>query len=169
MIIAVDFDGTVVTHDYPNVGRDVKGAKEVLGKLLHYGHKIILYTMRSNMELHDATEWFALRGIPLWGVNTNPEQRSWTDSPKPYAHLYIDDAALGCPLINRKDSRPYVNWRKVDKWLSNHGYYQGDKTVGFWNEYRESDKTELEAVGITNQPAPTPFITQEEMDYIASK
>ena len=54
MIIAVDFDGTVVTHDYPNVGRDVKGAKEVLGKLLHYGHKIILYTMRSNMELHDA-------------------------------------------------------------------------------------------------------------------
>jgi hypothetical protein len=49
--------------------------------------------------LTDAVNWFKDNGIPLWGVNGNPEQRTWTDSPKAYCQLYIDDAGLGTPLV----------------------------------------------------------------------
>lgn len=49
MIIAVDFDGTCVTHEFPKVGKDI-GAVPVLKKLIEKGHKIILYTMRSHPD-----------------------------------------------------------------------------------------------------------------------
>ena len=108
MIIAVDFDGTVVTHEYPKIGRDV-GAVPVLRAILDKGHQLILLTMRSGKLLDEAGDWFKLKNLELWGVNTNPEQCSWTQSPKCYAHIYIDDAALGCPLITIVGSgeRPY--------------------------------------------------------------
>lgn len=109
MIIAVDFDGTCVTHEFPYVGKEI-GAAEVLKELTDKGHKIILFTMRSH-QLDDAIDWFKKHDIPLFGVNENPTQKDWTSSPKPYAHIYIDDAALGVPL--KQDSlseRPYVDW-----------------------------------------------------------
>lgn len=111
MIIAVDFDGTVVTHEYPKIGKDV-GAAPVLKKLVEKGHKLILYTMRSGKELDEAVEWFKERNIPLYGVNENPSQSSWTSSPKVYANLYIDDATLGAYLITpqKEGERPYINW-----------------------------------------------------------
>lgn len=115
MIIAVDFDGTCVTHEYPEIGKDI-GAQKVLKKLVDNKHKIILWTMRSGKELQDAVDWFKVNGIPLFGINVNPEQATWTTSPKAYAQLYIDDAALGCPL-NRKPEqfgkRPYVYWPEI--------------------------------------------------------
>jgi hypothetical protein len=57
--------------------------------------------------------WFKSRRIELYGVNRNPTQDTWTASPKAYAKLYIDDAALGCPLKYPRDARPFVNWRRV--------------------------------------------------------
>ena len=122
MIIAVDFDGTCVTHEYPEIGRDI-GAVPVLRELAQC-HTLVLWTMRSGEKLQDAREWFEDMGIPLWGVNTNPNQTSWTASPKVYAHLYIDDAALGCPLVVPKDAgeRPYVDWVAVRKMLVEKGY-----------------------------------------------
>lgn len=116
MYIAVDFDGTCVTHEYPNVGRDI-GAVPVLKKLVEAGHKIILNTMRSGDELADAIQWFIDNDITLFGVNENPTQKSWTASPKVYAHIYIDDAALGCPLTTDNITRPFVDWKKVEKQL----------------------------------------------------
>ena len=116
MYIAVDFDGTCVTHEYPNVGRDI-GAVPVLKKLVEAGHKIILNTMRSGDELADAIQWFIDNNITLFGVNENPTQKSWTASPKVYAHIYIDDAALGCPLTTDKITRPFVDWKEVEKQL----------------------------------------------------
>lgn len=118
MIIAVDFDGTCVTHEYPNVGKDIN-AIPVLKNIIDNGHKIILYTMRHGKELQDAIDWFTNNNIPLYGINENPTQKNWTKSPKIYAHIYIDDAALGCPLIfNEKYSdRPYVDWESVLKLL----------------------------------------------------
>lgn len=116
--LAVDFDGTCVTHEYPNVGRDV-GAAPVLLDLVAEGAQIILWTMRSERSdgtnpLQDAVEWFAKNGIPLYGINHNPSQGEWTSSPKAYAHVYIDDAAYGCPLLKGlKGERPFVNWAKV--------------------------------------------------------
>lgn len=118
MYIAVDFDGTCVSHEYPSVGKDI-GAVPVLKKLTENGHKLILNTMRSGDELSDAVKWFEENEISLYGINNNPSQKFWTDSPKVYAHLYIDDAALGCPLIfdHAISGRPFVNWVMVDEIL----------------------------------------------------
>jgi ABC-type sugar transport system substrate-binding protein len=114
MIIAVDFDGTVVDHRFPDVGPEVPGAVNSLQELVLQGHKIILWTMRSGVYLAHAVEWYAERKIPLFGVNENPEQKTWTTSPKAYAQVYIDDAAVGCPLIIRTSfKRPCVNWAVV--------------------------------------------------------
>ena len=114
MIIGLDFDGTVVTHEYPNVGKDI-GAVPVLKSWIKEGHKIVLNTMRSGKELEDAVKWFEDNGIPLYGVNRTPGQRRWTTSPKVHAHLYIDDCGYGVPL--KKDltlsPRPFVDWNQV--------------------------------------------------------
>ena len=78
-IIAVDFDGTVVTHAYPHIGNDI-GAVPVLRELIGNGCRVILYTMRSGRLLDDAVAWFARNDIPLYAVNENPAQREWTTS-----------------------------------------------------------------------------------------
>lgn len=131
MYICIDFDGTCVTHEYPMVGRSV-GAEPVLKELVEKGHQLILFTMRSNRKvkslwgketeenyLDDAIQWFAEREILLHAIQENPDQKEWTDSPKAYAQLYIDDAALGCPLIfpESGDDRPYVDWVKAREML----------------------------------------------------
>jgi len=130
MDIAIDFDGTCVTHEYPKVGEDI-GAVPVLKALVAKGHNLILFTMRSHKEgispvtgkienggLWDALEWFQSNGIPLYGIQSNPGQEEWTSSPKCYAQLYIDDAALGCPLMyDWKIERPFVDWREVEEML----------------------------------------------------
>ena len=117
MIIAIDFDGTCVTHEYPIVGKDI-GAVPVLQEIVNKGHKLILYTMRSGIQLEDAISWFKENNIKLWNVNTNPEQLSWTTSPKCYANLYIDDAAFGAPLMSSMISdRQYINWNIINYWV----------------------------------------------------
>ena len=116
-IIAVDFDGTCVTHEYPKVGRLI-GAQVVLRDLAATGDLLILWTMRSGQPLADAVAWFAEHEIPLYGVNENPTQKNWTQSPKAYAHIYIDDAALGIPLKDGlPGERPFVDWDEVRKLL----------------------------------------------------
>ena len=118
MIIALDFDGTVVTHEYPYVGEDI-GAVPVLKELIAAGHQLILFTMRSGKLLDDALAWFERNGIELYAVNENPEQKSWTSSVKVHANIYIDDCALGCP-IRFEDGvrRPFVDWQKVREILT---------------------------------------------------
>ena len=137
MEICIDFDGTCVTHEFPKVGKDI-GAVPVLKKLIANGHRLILFTMRSDIKnvesddynihkkagnyLTDAVNWFKENEIELYGVNTNPSQSGWTLSPKAYGQLYIDDAALGCPLcveyVDGGDSKPYVDWEAVEDHLS---------------------------------------------------
>ena len=125
MKIGIDFDGTCVTHEYPEIGKDI-GAVPVLKRLSANGHLLILNTMRSGKELEAAVNWFKDNDIPLSGINEDPGQKEWTQSPKVYANLYIDDAALGCPLIypvkgflpgEDISGRPYVDWEKVEQLL----------------------------------------------------
>ena len=152
MVIAVDFDGTCVTHEFPQVGKDI-GAVPVLKRLVSAGHQIILYTMRddvhrvcryqpfsacdSNILIPDtqdntfgmptvlqvAVDWFRKNSIPLLGANCNPQQHTWSFSNKVYANVYIDDAALGTPLICDPNisSRPFVDWQKVERILEEQG------------------------------------------------
>lgn len=132
MDICIDFDGTCVKHEFPHVGEEI-GAVPVLKELVAKGHRLILWTMRSNMDnpqsndpkiyavkgqyLQDAVDWFKSHDIPLYGIQTNPTQSKWTTSPKAYCELFIDDCGFGCPLIRKKDGPPYVDWKTVKKML----------------------------------------------------
>lgn len=107
--IAVDFDGTIVTHEYPGIGQGI-GALKWLQLLQEAGADLILFTMRSGKELEEAVEYCRGGGIEFYGINENPTQSRWTDSPKAYAKVYIDDAAFGCPLIKVPGKRAYVDW-----------------------------------------------------------
>jgi len=122
LYIAIDFDGTCVTHEYPYLGQDV-GAAPVLRELAEQGHNLILHTMRSGKLEKEAVQWFKDNGIPLYAVNAKPTQKKWTKSPKVHADVYIDDSALGCPLIHSATtSRPDVDWVKVREWLVQEGF-----------------------------------------------
>ena len=121
-IIALDFDGTVVTHAYPEVGEDI-GAVAVLKELVAQEDKLILWTMRSGTLLEDAVAWFKKHDIPLWGINENPSQKEWTESPKLHADLLIDDSALGCPTCFLDgERRPAADWRRIREMLVMMGY-----------------------------------------------
>jgi hydroxymethylpyrimidine pyrophosphatase-like HAD family hydrolase len=106
--ICIDFDGTIVKHDFPNIGADI-GAFKWIKKAQEQGAKFILFTMRSGEHLDAAVEFCKSQGLEFYGVNVNPTQARWTSSPKAYGQLYIDDAALGTPLVY-SDERPYVDW-----------------------------------------------------------
>jgi hypothetical protein len=128
-IFAIDFDGTLAEHKFPDIGNEVPGAFAVLKDLQAAGHRLILWTMRSDGRepdgspengpvLSDAVAWCKERGVEFWSVNGNPGQGSWTQSPKCYAHVYIDDAALGCPLRESFGvARPMVDWAEVREQL----------------------------------------------------
>jgi hypothetical protein len=134
--IAVDFDGTCVTHDFPRIGKDI-GAIPVLKKIVEASNKLVLNTMRCNDNrirvnieeplpnakdyLNDAVDWFKENEVPLYGVNRNPRQ-VWTTSPKVWADLYIDDAALGIPLLTDTETgKSHVDWTVVELMLANMG------------------------------------------------
>lgn len=120
--IAVDFDGTMVTHAYPEIGEDA-GAAPVLKELTNNGCKLILYTMRHGELLDKAVEWCRTHDIQLYAVNENPEQRRWTSSPKIHADLYIDDSSLGCPLRFVDGARrPVADWQRIRKQLVAEGF-----------------------------------------------
>lgn len=111
LLIAVDFDGTCVTHAYPSIGRDI-GAAPVLKNLEERGARLILWTQRYGRHLKDAVKWFKNNKIPLYGINENPND--WSESPKAYAHRYIDDAAVGAPLLRgNPGERPYIDWSVI--------------------------------------------------------
>ena len=120
--INVDFDGTCVTHEYPFIGKDI-GAVPVLKKMVASGCNLILFTMRSGKTLDDAVRWFKNNSIKLYGIQTNPKQKSWTTSPKSLADLMIDDSALGCPFKFDAtiSKRPFVDWVAVEKLLTEKG------------------------------------------------
>jgi hypothetical protein len=115
--LAIDFDGTIFSHEYPDIGKDI-GAFPWLKKFQEEGCRLILYTMRHDSEgqgpvLTEAIEACRKNGIEFWAHNENPEQYSWTHSNKVYAQIYVDDNSIGTPLIHPVGGRPYVNWAVV--------------------------------------------------------
>lgn len=121
MFLAIDFDGTIVSHSYPRIGSPVPGALNWLKRFQEAGAELILWTMRDGQELKEAIEYCEANGITFFSHNSNPTQDSWTKSPKCYAHYYIDDTAFGCPLRENPamGGRPFVDWEVVGPQMLN--------------------------------------------------
>jgi len=156
----LDFDATCCTHDFPHIGKSI-GAEQVLKVLVENGHKIILFTMRSDVTnpqatdptiknipgnyLSEAVAWFEERNIPLYGIQTNPTQHTWTSSPKAYGQKCIDDINIGIPLKYEPSlsDRPFVDWEALLPLLEECGMITAeqaeilaDELNEFWNEQR---------------------------------
>ena len=99
MIIAVDFDGTIVEHRYPSIGRELPFATEPLRKLAEEGHRLILWTVREGRLLDEAVAFCQERGLEFYAVNRDyPEEEKERNnhfSRKLKADLWIDDRNLG--------------------------------------------------------------------------
>lgn len=99
MIIAVDFDGTIVEHKYPSIGKEIPFAIETLKKLQAERHKLILWSVREGRLLDEALEFCRERGLEFYAVNRDyPEEEKEHNrhfSRKLKADLFIDDRNLG--------------------------------------------------------------------------
>ncbi len=96
--IAVDFDGTIVEHKYPEIGKEILFAFDTLKALQKQKHQLILWTYRSGKELHEAVEYCRQNGIEFYAVNQSyPEEEFDEDysSRKIDADIYIDDRNIG--------------------------------------------------------------------------
>ena len=114
--ILVDFDSTmVITDKYPNIIGENKPCVSVMKKWINGGVGIILWTIRSGKALDDAVKWCKEQGIELYGINKNPTQHEWSNSPKIYGVLRLDDANIGTKLIHDDKYRPRVDWEYIDK------------------------------------------------------
>ena len=99
MTIAIDFDGTIVEHRYPEIGPERPFATETLRMLIRDRHQLILWTVREGRLLDEAVEWCRQRGVEFWAVNRDfPEEnieRNEHFSRKLKVDLFIDDRNLG--------------------------------------------------------------------------
>lgn len=99
MTIAVDFDGTIVTHEYPNIGKEIPFAVQTLKMLQDDGHKLILWTVREGDLLRDAIQWCREKGLEFYAANKDyPEEEEQNNnhySRKLKADIWIDDRNIG--------------------------------------------------------------------------
>ena len=95
--IAIDFDGTIVEHAYPEIGKEKLFAFETLRELQKKGFRLILWTYRTGKELDDAVEFCRQRGIEFYAVNKNYPEEVYDESVgrKIDADIYIDDRNIG--------------------------------------------------------------------------
>ena len=99
MIIAVDFDGTIVQDNYPSIGKERPFATQTLRMLQAEGHQLILWTVRKGLQLDEALEWCRERGIEFYAVNKDfpeeDEQQNERYSRKIKVDIFIDDRNVG--------------------------------------------------------------------------
>lgn len=97
MKIAVDFDGTIVEHRYPDLGKEIPFAIESLKLIQDKGHDLILWTYRSGRELAEAVEFCRENGLEFYAVNKNYPEEIFDESisRKINADIYIDDRNFG--------------------------------------------------------------------------
>lgn len=99
MTIAVDFDGTIVEHEYPAIGREIPFAIDTLKMLIADGHRLILWSVREGQLLDEAVDWCEQRGVRFFAVNSNfPEEdpekfKDYTRKLK--VEMFIDDRNVG--------------------------------------------------------------------------
>jgi hydroxymethylpyrimidine pyrophosphatase-like HAD family hydrolase len=130
MLIAVDFDGTIVEHRYPAIGKVKLFAFDTLKALQKQGHQLILWTFRSGKELDEAVEFCRKNGIEFYAVNKSyPEEEFTPDiSRKINADLFIDDRNLG----------GFIGWGEVWHMINNNA--SEDEKMRFDDAYSRAEK-----------------------------
>ncbi|MDP5158359.1 MAG: hydrolase [Flaviramulus sp.] len=125
LIIAVDFDGTIVEDAYPNIGKPMIFAFETLKKLQEDGHRLILWTYRCGNRLDEAVKFCEENGVVFYAVNRSfPEEEFNNDmSRKIHADLFIDDRNIG----------GLVGWGEIYQILTNETPQIRDKKKGFFD------------------------------------
>lgn len=96
MKIAVDFDGTIVEHKYPKIGKERLFAFQTLKKLQNEGHQLIMWTYRAGDKLQEAVDYCKENGLEFYAVNRNYPEEEYDESisRKVLADIYIDDMNL---------------------------------------------------------------------------
>jgi hydroxymethylpyrimidine pyrophosphatase-like HAD family hydrolase len=96
-VIAVDFDGTIVEHAYPKIGKEMLFAFATLKELQKKGHKLILWTFRHGEYLDEAVEYCKKNGVEFYAVNKNFPEEVWGSdvARKLNADIFIDDRNVG--------------------------------------------------------------------------
>lgn len=115
MTIAVDFDGTIVEHKYPEIGDEIIFATDTLRQLIKDGHRLILWSVREGQLLQDAIDWCHERGVDFYAVNKdypeeNGKESNASFSRKIKADIFIDDRNLG----------GLPDWGQIYQMISNH-------------------------------------------------
>ncbi len=136
MLIAVDFDGTIVEHRYPHIGKELPFATASLRRLQEEGHRLILWTAREGELLQEAIDFCAMRGLEFFAVNSNypgeEVDEAGIRARKLHADLFIDDRAVG----------GLPDWGAIYEVIHNHWtwreYYEHLGTIpeekkGFWD------------------------------------
>lgn len=124
MLIAVDFDGTIVEHKYPEIGKEIPFAFDALKAIQKKGHLIILWTYRSGKELDEAVKFCLDRGLEFYAINKSfpEEDDDFGSHRKIHADIFIDDRNLGglppwgeiysiiCPQEKKLINKPSQKW-----------------------------------------------------------
>lgn len=132
MTIAVDFDGTIVEHRYPEIGEERPFATEVLRKLIADRHKLILWTVRNGELLDEAVEWCRERGVEFYAINSDSsamfnEEKDPEFSCKPNVDMFIDDCNIG----------GIPDWTTIYKIISTGKTYRQILRQQFISQYEE--------------------------------
>lgn len=133
LIIAVDFDGTIVDHEYPKIGKEKLFAFATLKRLNQQGHKLILWTYRAGPLLEEAVNYCRDNGVEFYAVNESypGEKLDNKTSRKINADLFIDDRNVG----------GFLGWDKIWKLINGEEISQEDKIrpaekKSFWDKLR---------------------------------
>ncbi len=97
MVIAVDFDGTLVEHAYPKIGKEIPFAFDTLKRLQNEGHLLILFSVREGELLDEAVEYCKKKGVEFYAVNSSDPESTGAHRAmrKVNADVFIDDHNLG--------------------------------------------------------------------------
>lgn len=128
LIIAIDFDGTIVEDAYPKIGKPMIFAFDTMKKLQANGHRLILWTYRNGRKLKEAVEFCEQNGIEFYAVNKNYPEEEFDGkiSRKIHADLFIDDRNVG----------GFIGWTEIYKLVFEHEPDVPKKKKGFFSMFK---------------------------------
>ena len=128
LIIAVDFDGTIVEDAYPKIGKPILFAFETLKKLQEDGYRLILWTYRYGDKLDEAVAFCKSKGVTFYAINKSfpEEQYNESMSRKIHADLFIDDRNVG----------GFKGWGEIYQMLTNSKITPKKKEKGFFRFFK---------------------------------